>query len=207
MNVICICIIEDDEVIRKSYALLLQSNPRYKVTGSYPSVEDAKNGLEELDPDVILLDVNLPGINGIDGISVIKKLSPQAHILILTVFENEELIVKALRNGASGYLSKNSSPERIAAAIDEVMEGGAPMSSSVSSIVVRLFRKSTDSPLSARETQILESITAGKSRLKIARELFIDVETVKSHLKSIYAKLNVHSKEEAILVAKRKKLI
>jgi len=207
MNVVCICIIEDDELIRKSYEILLQGIVGYKVTGSYASVEEAGKSLAELDPDVILLDVNLPGINGIDAIPLIRKWSPEAHILILTVFEDEELILKALRNGASGYLSKNSSPERLAAAIQEVMAGGAPMSTNVSSTVIRFFRKNTESPLSARETQILESIIAGKSRLKIARELFIDVETVKSHLKNIYAKLNVHSKEEAIQVAKRKRLI
>jgi len=132
---------------------------------------------------------------------------PKTHILMLTVYDNEELVFKALSNGASGYLTKNSNTEKIIDAIQEVMDGGAPMSMNIAKIVIRSFHKNTNSPLTKRETEILEQIAEGKSRSKIAKDLFVDLETVKSHIKNIYSKLNVHSREDAIKQAKDNKYI
>jgi DNA-binding NarL/FixJ family response regulator len=202
-----VCIIEDDETIREGYVYLIGNTKGYKITGSYPSFEDAAKKLATDDPDVILLDVELPGISGIDALPKIKKLVPEAYILILTVYEQDMLIFRALGNGASGYLTKNTPPEKIISAIHEVMEGGGPMSAHIARMVISSFQRNEASPLTRRETEILEQIATGKSRKRIAQELFIDLETVKSHIKNIYHKLNVHSKADAIKTAKDNKFI
>lgn len=202
-----VCIIEDDETIREGYVYLICNTPGYKVVGSYPSFEDAAKKLANDNPDVILLDVELPGISGIDALPKIKKLAPEAYILILTVYEQDMLIFRALGNGASGYLTKNTPPEKIISAIQEVMEGGGPMSAHIARMVITSFQRNEASPLTRRETEILEQIATGKSRKRIAQELFIDLETVKSHIKNIYHKLNVHSKADAIKTAKDNKFI
>ena len=159
------------------------------------------------DPDVILLDVELPGISGVEAIPKLKKLLPETHILILTVYEQEMLIFRALGNGATGYLTKNTPHEKIVAAIKEAMEGGGPMSAHVAKMVISSFKRNESTPLTRRETEILEQIATGKSRKRIAEELFIDLETVKSHIKNIYHKLDVHSKADAIKAAKDNKFI
>lgn len=202
-----VCIIEDDETIREGYVYLIGNTAGYKVTGSYASYEDAAKKLVSDDPDVILLDVELPGISGIDALPKIKKLVLEAYILILTVYEQDMLIFRALGNGASGYLTKNTPPEKIISAIHEVMEGGGPMSAHIARMVISSFQRNEASPLTRRETEILEQIATGKSRKRIAQELFIDLETVKSHIKNIYHKLNVHSKADAIKTAKDNKFI
>lgn len=202
-----VAIIEDDETIREGYAYLIGNTGGYKVVGAYPSFEDAAKKLVHDDPDVLLLDVELPGISGIDAMPKIKKLLPETHILILTVYEQELLIFRALGNGAAGYLTKNTPPEKIIAAIHEVMEGGGPMSAHIARMVIHSFQRNEESPLTRRETEILEQIATGKSRKRIAQELFIDLETVKSHIKNIYHKLNVHSKADAIKTAKDNKFI
>lgn len=202
-----VCIIEDDETIREGYVYLIDNTNGYKITGSYASYEDAAKKLVADDPDVILLDVELPGLSGIDALPKIKKLVPEAYILILTVYEQDMLIFRALGNGASGYLTKNTPPEKIISAIHEVMEGGGPMSAHIARMVISSFQRNEASPLTRRETEILEQIATGKSRKRIAQELFIDLETVKSHIKNIYHKLNVHSKADAIKTAKDNKFI
>ncbi|MBS1777887.1 MAG: response regulator transcription factor [Bacteroidetes bacterium] len=202
-----VCIIEDDATIRDGYVYLIDNTEGFHVVSSYPSFEDAVKKLAADDPDVILLDVELPGISGIDAIPKIKKLVPESYILILTVYEQDLLIFRALGNGASGYLTKNTPPEKIISAIKEVMEGGGPMSANIARMVISSFQRNEASPLTRRETEILEQIATGKSRKRIAQELFIDLETVKSHIKNIYHKLNVHSKADAIKTAKDNKFI
>jgi DNA-binding NarL/FixJ family response regulator len=204
---ISVCIIEDDETIRDGYAYLIGQTPGYRIAGTYPSWEEASRHIEKDDPDVLLLDVELPGINGIDALPKIKKAVPETHILMLTVYEEESKIFRALGNGAEGYLTKNTPPERIVAAIQEVMEGGGPMSAHIARMVIGSFKRNEQSPLTRRETEILEQIATGKSRKRIAEELFIDLETVKSHIKNIYHKLDVHSKADAIKAARDNKFI
>jgi DNA-binding NarL/FixJ family response regulator len=126
---------------------------------------------------------------------------------LLTVYDNEENVFNALAKGASGYLIKSDSTEKIMDAIKEVVEGGAPMSMHIAKIVIKSFHKNQNSPLTKRETEILEQVANGKSRSKIAKEMFIDLETVKSHIKNIYVKLNVHSREDAIKEARNNKYI
>ncbi|RYE26441.1 MAG: response regulator transcription factor [Sphingobacteriales bacterium] len=202
-----VCIIEDDETIREGYAYLIGQTEGYTIINTYPSYEEAAKKITNDDPDVILLDVELPGLSGIDAIPKLKKLLPETYILILTVYEQDMLIFRALGNGASGYLTKNTPHDKIISAIHEVMEGGGPMSAHIARMVIQSFQRNEASPLTRRETEILEQIATGKSRKRIAEELFIDLETVKSHIKNIYHKLNVHSKADAIKTAKDNKFI
>ncbi len=202
-----VAIIEDDETIREGYAYLIGNAPGYKVISTYASYEVAAKKLLADNPDVLLLDVELPGISGIDALPKLKKLIPDMHILILTVYEQDTLIFRALGSGAAGYLTKNTPPEKIIAAIHEVMEGGGPMSAHIARMVIHSFQRNESSPLTRRETEILEQIATGKPRKRIADELFIDLETVKSHIKNIYHKLDVHSKADAIKLARDNKFI
>ncbi|MGC4234661.1 MAG: response regulator transcription factor [Niabella sp.] len=202
-----ICVIEDDEVIRKGYVSLLQEDETFFVSGAYASVEAALKLLNENQPDIILLDIQLPGIKGVDAIPAIKKLLPATRIIMLTVHESSDLVFTALKNGAAGYLTKNTSFSKIKEHIKEVAAGGGAMSAGIALQVMKHFQKNINSPLTRRETEILECIAAGQSRTKIAAALFIDKETVKSHIKNIYHKLDVNSRDEAIKVARDGKYI
>lgn len=202
-----VAIIEDDETIRNGYAYLIGNTTGYHIAGSFASVEDALKHLNDLQPDVILLDIELPGMNGIVAIPRLKDLLPNVYVLILTVYESQDTIFRALTNGASGYLTKNSPATKIVESIREVMEGGGPLSANIANMVIRSFQKNQNSPLTKRETEILDHISNGKSRGQIAQELCIDLETVKTHVKNIYMKLNVHSRADAIKTARDNKLI
>jgi len=202
-----IVIIEDDETIREGYAYLIENTSTYTVVNTYPSFDLAKHKIVKDAPDVLILDIQLPGTSGLDAIPILKKLLPKTYIIMLTVYETEKMILDALANGASGYFTKNTSPAKIIEAIKEVMQGGGPMSPDVAKKVIMSLQKNQDSPLTKRETQILELIAKGKDRCQIANELFIEIETVKTHVKNIYIKLNVNSKADAINVARANKLI
>jgi DNA-binding NarL/FixJ family response regulator len=193
-----IVIIEDDEVLRSAYTMLINDADGFYVINSYASYEDASKKIAGDNPHVILLDIELPGTSGIEAIPAIKAKLPRCHVIMLTVYESEDKILSALCNGASGYLTKNSSISKIIDSIKEVGEGGGPMSTNVARMVIKSFQKNQHSPLSKRE---------GKSRTQIANELFIDGETVKTHLKNVYIKLEVNSKADAIKVARKDKLI
>ena len=202
-----IVIIEDDQIIREGYTLLIGQAEGYQVVNSYVSFDEAAKIIANDAPDVILLDIELPGTNGIAAIPKLKKLLPHVHILILTVYESEKLIFEALANGASGYLTKNTASAKIVESVKEVRDGGGPMSVNIARMVIKSFQRNQESPLSKRETQILEQIADGKSRSSIAKDLFIDLETVRSHIKNIYLKLDVNSRADAIRLAKENKLI
>jgi DNA-binding NarL/FixJ family response regulator len=203
-----VVLIEDDRTIREGYHFLIDRAEGYQIVGAYPSVEDALRHLSAANPHVILLDIELPnGQSGIEALPKIRQAVPKAQIIMLTVYDDAELIFRALSHGAIGYLTKNTSSSKIIEAIKDAREGGGPMSPNIARLVVQSFRKATESPLTRRETEILEHIANGKSRSSIARELFVDLETVKTHIKNIYAKLDVHSRAEAIKAAKDGRLI
>lgn len=206
-NPIQVVIVEDDTTIREGFSYLIGASPLYKVVNSYATAELALQNLLQDKPQVVLLDIQLPGIKGTDAIPKFKLLLPKLHILMLTVYDNEENVFNSLTKGAAGYLTKSDSTENIMEAIQEVVNGGAPMSMNIAKMVIRSFHKNQNSPLTKRETEILEQVANGKSRSKIAKEMFIDLETVKSHIKHIYAKLDVHSREDAIKEAKNNKYI
>ena len=202
-----IVIIEDDETIRNGYAFLIGSTEGYHVVNSYASFDEAAGVLQADNPEVILLDIELPGTNGIAAIPKIKKMLPQSHVIMLTVYESQKQIFEALGNGASGYLTKGTPAVKIIESIKEVRDGGGPMSINIARMVINSFVRNQDSPLSKRETQILEQIAEGKSRSQIARELFIELEPVRRHIKNIYMKLEVNSRAAAIKTARENTLL
>lgn len=202
-----IVIIEDDQTIREGYTYLINNTSSYLVINTYPSFDAAKQRIVKDNPDVIILDIQMSGTNGIDALPILKKMLPQVYIIMLTVHETEKIILEALANGASGYFTKNTPSSKIIEAIKDVMQGGGPMSPGVAKKVITSLQKNPDSPLTKRETQILNLITRGKDRSQIAAELFIETETVKTHIKNIYLKLNVNSKADAIKVARNNRLV
>lgn len=206
-NAIRIVLIEDDELIRGSLSFLINQSAKFKVVNTYAGAEIALKHLQEDDPYIVLLDIELPGMSGIEAIPKIKAAVDQVNIIMLTVFDDPDKVFRALENGAAGYLTKDTPPEKIIASMEEVLSGGGPMSTAIAKMVVLSFQKNTDSPLTKRETEILKQISEGKTRIQIAQELFIDLETVKSHLKNIYAKLAVHSRADAIRQAKSNRYI
>lgn len=200
-------IIEDNDVVRDGLKLLIDSMSSYTVVGAYISCEKAIKNLEVDKPNVILMDLDLPGMSGIQGIQRIKKIYPEIYIIVITVHEDSEMVFEALCAGASGYITKNANHSRLLDAIDEVQSGGAPMTSKIAKLVVSSFQKNHNSPLTTRETEVLELLAKGKSYSVIADELFIHKETVKSHIKNIYFKLHVNSKADALEIARKNKLI
>lgn len=198
-------IIEDNALIRQGFAMVIQRSGKYQVAGHYGTCEEALKKLAEDRPDIVLMDIDLPGMSGIEGTRKIKKLYPSCIVLIITVLEDSEKVFQSLCAGAGGYLVKNTSVDALVTSIDEAVAGGAPMSLHIASLVVRSFAVSHDSPLSSRETQVLQSIAQGKTYTKIAAELFINKETVRSHIRSIYHKLEVNNKSDALRKAGDKK--
>jgi DNA-binding NarL/FixJ family response regulator len=201
-----VAIIEDDKVIREGFEFLIGDTEDYFVTG-YDSFEKAIKNIKNDFPHVILLDIDLPGISGIEAIPMLKRILPKVHILMLTVHDSETHVFTALQYGAAGYIVKSTPPETIISSIREVLDGGAPMSATVARMVIKSFQKNLDTPLSKREAQVLDLIAVGKSRIHIAKELFIEPGTLKTHIKNIYMKLEVNSKEEALKIARANKLI
>jgi len=196
-----ITIIEDNTDIREGLAAVINVSGKYNVVQHYDNCEEAIRNLSRDRPDVVLMDIDLPGMSGIEGTSRIIKSCPDCLVLIITVFEDSDKVFQSLCAGAGGYIVKNSNIQEVMRAIDEALAGGAPMSLNIASMVVKSFKLSSDSPLSERETQVLQGISQGKTYTKIAVELFINKETVRSHIRNIYQKLAVNSKAEALRVA------
>ena len=202
-----IVIVEDNDAVREGFSLIINSVSNYYVVSTYDNAEDCIKNLKKDKPEIILMDLELPGMNGIDAIAAIKKQNPGIELIVNTIYENSDLVFQALWAGASGYITKNTNHTELLDAIDEVIQGGAPMSSKIAKLVVNSFQKNPNSPLSSRETEVLELLAKGKSYSMTAQELFITKETAKSHIKNIYSKLQVNSKSEAIAKATKEKLI
>jgi len=202
-----IVIVEDNDAVREGFSLIINSISDYYVVNTYDNAEDAIQGLKKDKPEIVIMDLELPGMSGIEAITAIKKMNASIEILVNTIYENSELVFQALCAGASGYITKNTNHTELLVAIREVIQGGAPMTSNIAKMVVKSFQKNPNSPISARETEVLELLSKGKSYSMIAKDLFITKETAKSHIKNIYAKLQVNSKSEAIAKATRDKLI
>lgn len=202
-----IIIIDDNLQIREGFKDVLESVKDYSVINIYGNCEDAVANLDKDLPDIVLMDIGLPTMNGIEGTKLIKKKLPDCIILVITVFEDSDKVFKSLCAGASGYIIKTANLNTIKEVINEALAGGSPMSLSISKMVVESFQRQKGSPLSDRETEVLQYISEGKSYSKIAQELFISKETVKTHIKNIYRKLEVVSKEDAIRIANKNKWV
>ncbi|WGF92358.1 response regulator transcription factor [Aequorivita marisscotiae] len=201
-----ICIIEDDALILKSLQQVLNNADGFKVIGTYFSAEEALENFSENYPDVLLLDIDLPGISGIEAIAKLKKIQPDLNIVMLTIHEESEHVFSALRQGAVGYLVKGNHSKLLLDGIREVFEGGAPMSPSIAREVITSFKPSYETILSERELEVLEKLSNGTNNSQIADELFVSVNTIKAHVKNIYKKLHVNSRAEAVKKGFRKGL-
>jgi len=198
-----IMIVEDNDQIREGYALILNTNPKYNVVGAYSKCEKALKNLARDNADIIFMDIELPGMDGIKGIKEIKKLRPDIYIVVISVYEDNEKVFEALCAGASGYITKSSNYLELLDAVDQVLSNGAPMSSKIARMVVQSFQKNYNSPLSNRETQVLSLLSMGATYQSISNELEISLETVKTHVKHIYTKLQVTNKTDALDLAKK----
>lgn len=206
---IAVSIIEDDRRVRESLAVLINGADNLRCLSTHATGEDALQELGRKQPDVVLMDINLPGISGIECVRKLKAQMPKLQILMLTMYEDDEKVFQSLVAGASGYLVKRTSPADLLRAIGEVYTGASPMSGKIARTVVEYFQKlKTDSPqqqyLSKREEEILNLLAKGYRYKEIADALSISFETVRSHLKNIYDKLHVHSRTEAVVKYLRK---
>ncbi len=200
-------IVEDDKELRESFEHIVSNSKEYAVSGAYESAEDALSQVLYKKPDYILLDINLPGIDGIKAIDQFKNKLKSVEVIIVTVFEDHDYVFEALKAGASGYITKSNNYLEILHSLDEVASGGAPMSSKIAKMVINNFQLARESPLSKREQSILQLLSDGKTYSQISEKLFISKDTTKSHIRNIYQKLQVHSKSEAIDKGKDQRLI
>ena len=202
-----VLIIENDEEIRNNFSLIVNSSDKFRVTNAYGDSETAIGNLLRDQPDIVLMDIELPGMNGIQATKIVKDKYPQAEVVMVSVYEDSDLVFEALKAGASGYITKSANYMELLSALDEIARGGAPMSSRIARMVIDNFHVNPNSPLTKRETEILQLISEGKTYTQISEQLFISKETSKTHIKNIYSKLQVNSKSEAIAKANLDKLI
>jgi DNA-binding NarL/FixJ family response regulator len=213
MKDIRVTIFEDNRNLRESLFNLLDSSNGFTCVGAYANCERVLENIDETHPDVILMDIELPVINGIEAVKMIREKNSEVKILMETIFEEDEKIFQSICNGAQGYILKNTPPAGILNAIREIYEGGAPMTPTIATKVLRLFKtnlsKYTDDSfsLSSREKEILKCLVEGMSYKMIADTCFISPDTVNGHIKNIYKKLQVHSKSEAVVKAIKSRLI
>jgi DNA-binding NarL/FixJ family response regulator len=200
-----VAVFEDNPLLRDSLFQLINGSEGFVCTGAFPDCSDLMRKVESSTPDVILMDIDLPGMNGIEAVGKINQTHPGIMIIMQTVFNDNERIFQSITAGASGYLLKNTSPVRILESIREAATGGAPMTPSVAHKILEVFRSkkpalpvNDHSQLNDRQKEILECIFNGMSYKLIAEKLFISVETVRYHVKNIYEILHVHSRDELI---------
>lgn len=204
---IYVTIIEDDDDIRDSLAILINGTANFHCTKNYRDCESALPRILKSPPDVILMDIGLPGISGIEGIRRLKHHYPDMNILVFTVHRDSRLVFEALCAGACGYLTKDTEPAKLLDAIEEAFKGGAPMTTHIARMVVESFKTSPHASLTPRETQVLSNLCEGMSYKMIAETLSISEETVRRHIKNIYKKIEVSSKSEAVAKAIQKKFV
>lgn len=203
-GVITVMVVEDDAEIRRMLCRVIEKTPCLRLAGEFCNGEDAVAGIGECGPDVVMMDIQLPGMSGIECTRAVREANPETQVLVFTVFGDSEHVFEALKAGASGYLLKRTSREEIVEAIELVRDGGAPMSGGIARLVVESFRKpaernSSRECLSPREEEILGLLAKGYIAKEIADQLSISFFTVRFHIRKIYEKLHVRSKTEAIL--------
>ena len=211
-DVIKVVIIEDLRDIREGLAALLNGTEGYRCVGKFGSMEEALRNIGRDVPDVVLSDIGLPGMDGIEGVRLIKQQYPEMTILMLSVYTDNERIFDALCAGACGYLLKKTPPSRIVEALNEAVSGGAPMSPEIARKVITLFREvrppeRVDYDLTPHELRLLKLLVDGHTKRSAAAEIGVSVNTVSFHLKRVYEKLQVHSKSEAVAKALKNRII
>ena len=209
---VTVAIVEDLPRVRDGLRFLVDQSPGYSCTNTYRSMEEAIAGIGSKPPDIVLTDIGLPGMSGIDGIRQLRQRFPDLKMVALTVYDDDERIFDALCAGASGYLLKRTTPGRLVECLGEVMNGGAPMSPEVAQRVIRLFKDvrppaKEDYGLTPHEVRLLGLLAEGHSYKTAAEELGSSINTVAFHMKNIYSKLQVHSKSEAVAKALRQRIV
>jgi len=208
-----VAIFEDNKMLRESLQQLINNAEDMACTGAFPDANKLVRNMQLANPDVVMMDINMPGTSGIEAVHVIKEKFPQVQILMQTVFEENDKIFAAICAGASGYMLKKTPPQKMIEAVRETYLGGAPMTASVAVKVLQMFRSQSTSQqkefidLSEREKEILALLVKGKSYKAVASDCFISIDTVSTHVRHIYEKLHVHSKSEAVAKAINQKLI
>jgi DNA-binding NarL/FixJ family response regulator len=199
-----VMIVEDDKAVREGLRLLIDGSEGYKCVAACGSAEDALEEISKHQPHVVLMDINLPGMNGIECVVGIKNSWPAIQVMMLTVFDNTDEIFKSLTAGATGYLLKKTPPAKLLEAIKELVDGGSPMSGEIARKVVQTFARPVnhhfpEANLTTREEEILAYLSKGFLYKEIAAALFISLETVRTHIRNIYQKLQVRTRTEALL--------
>lgn len=203
---------EDNPQLREGLTMLLNGSDGFEVVGAFKNCNNVEDEVTALEPDVILMDIDMPGTNGIEGLKRIRRVNNDVKVLMLTVFDDNKNVFEAVRSGANGYVLKKTPPARLIEYITEANSGGAPMTSSIATQVLKMFsemnaQQGADYHLSEREKQVLQLLVNGYSYKMIASEMFISIDTVRSHIKKIYEKLHVNSKSEAVAKAFKDKLV
>lgn len=207
-----VLLIEDQRDVREGLSVLINGSPGFRCLAACRTMEEGLRAVDRELPDVVLTDVGLPGMNGVEGTKILKETHPELPVVALTVYDDDEDVFNALCAGASGYLLKNTPPAKLLESLKEVVAGGAPMSPEVALRVIRLFREFSPPArashrLTQQELQLLKLIIDGHTYKTAAIELGISVSTVSFHLQNIYNKLQVHSKSEAVAKALRERLV
>jgi DNA-binding NarL/FixJ family response regulator len=205
-------IYEDNPQLREGLTMLINGSDGFEVLAAFKNCNTVEDEVNAFKPDVILMDIDMPGTNGIEGLKRIREIDTEVKILMLTVFDDNKNVFDAISNGANGYILKKTPPARLLEYIQEAQTGGAPMTSSIATQVLKMFsqlnnEKGEDYDLSEREKQVLQLLVNGYSYKMIAAEMFIAIDTVRSHIKKIYEKLHVNSKSEAVAKAFRNKIL
>jgi DNA-binding NarL/FixJ family response regulator len=205
-------IYEDNPQLREGLTMLINGSDGFEVLSAFKNCNNVEDEVRAFKPDVILMDIDMPGTNGIEGLKKIREIDTDVKILMLTVFDDNKNVFDAISNGANGYVLKKTPPARLLEYIQEAQTGGAPMTSSIATQVLKMFsslnnEKGDDYDLSDREKQVLQLLVNGYSYKMIASEMFIAIDTVRSHIKKIYEKLHVNSKSEAVAKAFRNKIL
>ena len=206
-----ILIFEDNSRLRQSLKILLNGVDGYTVNGDYENCVRAADAVREHHPDVVIMDIDMPGVDGIEGLRIVKELSPHTYIIMHTVLEDEDRLFKCLCAGANGYILKNTSFVHLLEAIENVLHGGAPLSPAIAKKVLQSFQQ-THTPrlqynLSVREIEVLKYLVKGYSYKMIAATCYISLDTVRGHIRNIYAKLHVNCGREAVTKALRDKIV
>lgn len=211
-SMIKLLLYEDNPQLREGLTMLIDGSEGFSVLAAYKNCNNVAAEVEAWKPDVILMDIDMPGTNGIEGLKLIREKNDDVKVLMLTVFDDNRNVFETLKNGANGYVLKKTPPAKLLEFITEAASGGAPMTASIATQVLKMFSqvnapKSEDYNLSDREKEVLQLLVDGYSYKMIASQMFIAIDTVRSHIKKIYEKLHVNSKSEAVARAFKDRIL